>query len=195
MMKYAFDGYETYAWGCDQLKPITKQCSNWYGDVSVLSTAVDALDTLFIMDLKEEYKKAKKLVLEKLSFDGLSITFKLFETNIRVLGGLLSAYELDGDVALLKKAKHVADYLVLAFETPTGMPMPYVRFHDGRAQSSDADGIIAELGTLQLEFQYLSDVTGDPSYGEKVRLYLYLCYQRLMFVGPVCVRADESSHE
>jgi hypothetical protein len=181
MLKFAFDGYKKYAWGCDQLQPLTNGCSNWYGGVSLLSTPVDMLDTLHIAGLEQEFQETKELVLEKLNFD-VSIGLKVFETNIRVLGGLLSAYELDGDKKLLDKAIELGNILKKAFDTPTGIPVANI---NPRHPSAGGGGstVLAELGTMQLEMQYLSDVTGDKSYGEVVCL-LTLEY---LSVGLVCV--------
>lgn len=41
----------------------------------------------------------------------------VFETTIRIVGGLLGAYELSGDDMFLSKAAELADELLLAFDT------------------------------------------------------------------------------
>jgi mannosyl-oligosaccharide alpha-1,2-mannosidase len=63
MALHAWSGYRTYAWGSDELKPLSKQGYNWYETGSLLSTAVDALSTLHLMGLMNEYDEAKALVL------------------------------------------------------------------------------------------------------------------------------------
>lgn len=55
----------------------------------------------------------------------------VFETNIRVVGGLLTCYALTGDVMFRDKAKAVADKLLPAFETPTGIPYALVNLENG----------------------------------------------------------------
>lgn len=84
-------------------------------------TPIDALDTLHIMGLTKEAQEAKDLILKNLHFD-LPIEVSAFETNIRIVGGLLSGYELLGDEDLLEKAKDIANRLLPIFDTPTGIP-------------------------------------------------------------------------
>ncbi|KAI8913243.1 glycoside hydrolase [Gorgonomyces haynaldii] len=160
MTLHAWNGYTKYAWGTDELLPFSRKGANWAMDASLLFTPVDSLDTLYIMDLKQEYQQAKELVLEKLDFK-VEQQINVFETTIRILGGLLSAYDLDGDERLLTKAKHLGDLLLKAFQ-PNGLPHNNLHLMTGQATGSSVS--IATAGTLQLEFQYLSDVTGDPKY-------------------------------
>src|SRR2546421_7670193 len=88
-----------HAWGHDALKPLSKTHHDWYGQ-SLLMTPVDALDTLILMKLDAEADKARALITSDLSFDG-DIYVKNFEITIRLLGGLLSGYQLTGDKRLL----------------------------------------------------------------------------------------------
>ncbi|TPX34962.1 hypothetical protein SeMB42_g07241 [Synchytrium endobioticum] len=169
MMKHAWDGYIQYANGTDELEPISKQGHNWYNKYSLLSTPVDSLDTLFIMGLEDDYQLAKSMVLN-MTFD-LPITINLFETIIRVVGGLLSAYDLDGDIRLVDKAVELVDRLLPSFNGPLGIPLNQVSLRNAVAADASS-GCIAEIGTLQLEFQYLSDVTGNPIYA-RVALRIY----------------------
>eukprot|EP00882_Tetradesmus_deserticola_P034162 GHRQ01039093.1.p1 GENE.GHRQ01039093.1~~GHRQ01039093.1.p1 ORF type:complete len:144 (+),score=44.55 GHRQ01039093.1:200-631(+) len=64
--------------------------------------------------LHEEYQEARHWVANHLQFkDGSSVQF--FEVNIRILGGLLSAYYLsDGDDMYLHKAQQLGDRWVLS---------------------------------------------------------------------------------
>ena len=48
--KHAWAGYKKYAWGHDELLPISKAFNDWFG---VGLTLIDALDTMFIMGLKD----------------------------------------------------------------------------------------------------------------------------------------------
>ena len=122
MALHAWKGYKDYAWGADELNPISKTKYNWYGNYSLFMTPVDALDTLWIMGARQEFEEAKKLVLENLDFN-IPIEVSAFEVSIRILGGLLSAYDLCGDRQLLDKAVDLADRLLPIFETPTGIPV------------------------------------------------------------------------
>ncbi|KAJ3127406.1 Mannosyl-oligosaccharide 1,2-alpha-mannosidase IA [Nowakowskiella sp. JEL0407] len=172
MIKHAWDGYAKHAWGADELRPLSLSSFNWYGNYSLLSTPVDSLDTLYIAGLKKEYEAAKKLVLEELDFGKVDAEVSVFETNIRILGGLLSAYELDGDKRLLAKAIEMGDALLPCFGTKSGIPLNWMNLKTGNLRDYDyrtllSTASLAELGTLQLEFQYLSDVTGNPIYADK----------------------------
>jgi hypothetical protein len=80
---------------------------------------IDALDTLWLMDMKDEFWRARDFVRDHLSFD-INRLVSTFETNIRDLGGLLSAYEFSGDRAFLDKAKDLGDRLFPIFNTPSG---------------------------------------------------------------------------
>ncbi|XP_010078021.1 PREDICTED: mannosyl-oligosaccharide 1,2-alpha-mannosidase IA-like, partial [Pterocles gutturalis] len=101
MMKHAWDNYKQYAWGLNELKPISKQghSSNLFGNIQG-ATIVDALDTLYIMEMKEEFKEAKEWVEKNLDFN-VNAEISVFEVNIRFVGGLLSAYYLSGEESLL----------------------------------------------------------------------------------------------
>lgn len=96
---HAWRGYVKYAWGHDDLRPLSKKAHDWY-EQSLYMTPVDALDTLILMNLKGEARRTKQLILMNLSFDK-DIYVKNFEITIRLLGGLLSSYQLTGDRRLL----------------------------------------------------------------------------------------------
>ena len=98
--KHAWEGYRKYAWGHDELLPVSKSHSEWFG---VGLTIVDSLDTMLLMNLAEEFQQARDWVASSLSFDK-KVDVNLFETTIRVLGGLLSAYHLSKDEVFLRKA-------------------------------------------------------------------------------------------
>ena len=98
--KYAWNGYRKYAWGHDELKPLSRSFHNWFG---LGLTIIDSLDTMLLMNLREEFQQARNWVEN--SFDlNKSVDVNLFETTIRVLGGLSSAYHLSKDELFLKKA-------------------------------------------------------------------------------------------
>ena len=126
---HAWNGYKKYAWGYDALKPLSLKPHNWY-KTSLLMTPVDAFDTMILMDLTEEAGEAKKLIFDKLDFD-VDMEVQNFEVSIRILGGLLSAYELDGDRRFLSLAEDLGIRLMKAFNSPTGMPYRYVNLKTG----------------------------------------------------------------
>ena len=102
--QHAWQGYRSYAWGRDHLKPITKTHQTWF---NLGLTLIDSLDTMLVMNLKEEFKEARTWVESELNFN-INKDVNLFETTIRVLGGLLSTYHLSSDKIFLDKAIDLA---------------------------------------------------------------------------------------
>ena len=94
----------------------------------------------------------------------------VFETNIRVVGGLLSAYDLSGDRELLNIAEAMASRLEPAFNTPTGVPRSFVNLRTGASHAlgwTGGNSILADFGTMHLEWATLSHRTGNSKWGEK----------------------------
>ncbi|WAR07139.1 MA1A2-like protein [Mya arenaria] len=173
MMKHAWDSYKKYAWGSNELRPISKQghSASIFGTSTLGATIIDALDTLYIMEMDEEFKIGRDWVATDFKFEG-STELSVFETNIRFVGGLLSAYALSGDKLFKDKANHVAEKLLPAFNTPTGLPHSMVNIKTGSTRNwgwaSGGSSILSELGSMHLEFDYLSNVTGNGIFAEKV---------------------------
>jgi len=178
---HAWKGYERYAWGHDELKPVSRTGYDWYGE-SLLMTPVDALDTLWMAGLTGEADRAKRLILTRLSFDR-NLTVKNFEITIRLLGGLLSAYQLTGDAGLLRLAEDLGTRLLPAFDSPTGMPYMYVNLKSGKASGARTNP--AEIGTLLLEFGTLSKLTGKPVFYERPKRALLELAKRRSAIGLV----------
>ncbi|KAF5273499.1 hypothetical protein FQA39_LY07516 [Lamprigera yunnana] len=174
MMKHAWDNYVKYAWGKNELRPITKRAhsASIFGTMPIGATILDGLDTLYIMGMKDEYKKGRDWIANELNINSLVSDVSVFEVNIRFVGGLLACYALTGDVMFRDKAQEIADKLLPAFQTPTGIPNALVNFRTGASKNygwaSGGSSILSEFGTLHLEFSYLSDVTGNPIYRNKV---------------------------
>jgi Glycosyl hydrolase family 47 len=166
--------YEKYAWGHDELRPLSKQPRDWYGQ-SLLMTPVDSLDTLLLMGFDGEAEKAKTLIVDRLSFDK-DISVKVFEVTIRLLGGLLSGYQMTGDPRLLHLADDLGTRLLPAFNTPTGMPYMFVNLRTGKTNGARSNP--AEIGTLILEFGTLSKLTNKPVYFDKAKRALVELYKR-----------------
>ncbi len=162
---HAWQGYKKYAWGHDELKPLSKSYRDWHNK-SLLMTPLDAFSTMKIMGLDGEAEEAKNLVFEKLSYD-FDADVQLFEINIRSLGSLLSAYQMDGDRRFLALSEDLARRLLPAFDSPTGMPYRYVNLQSGATK--DPLNNPAEIGTLTLEWGTLSRITGNPIYYQKVK--------------------------
>ena len=172
-------GYTKFASGRDELKPLSQQGVDSF---HMALTPIDAMDTMLVMGLHEEFVTALEMVLA-VKYDNQE-DINLFETTIRVLGGLLSSYSLLGSYSgadailskvprqqLLDKATELADSMMFAFDTPTGLPFGTLGLGSRRKTNPSWSGgasTIAEVGTLQLEWQYLSLLTGKPQYAEKV---------------------------
>lgn len=156
----AWQAYERYAWGHDQLLPLSKGYRDWYG-ASLEMTPLDGFDTMLLMGLTDEAAKAKRLVLDSLRFNR-DFDAQVFEVTIRELGGLITAYQMDGDPRFLRLAVDLGDRLLPAFGSPTGMPYRFVNLRTG-AQSGPVSNP-AEIGTLMLEFGTLSKLVNDPRY-------------------------------
>jgi len=185
-LRHAWQGYEKYAWGHDELKPVSRTAHDWYGE-PLLMTPVDALDTLLLVGLKDEADRAKALILERLSFDR-DVSVKNFEITIRLLGGLLSAHQATGDPSLLALAEDLGTRLLPAFASPTGMPYMFVNLKTGK--TSGARSNPAEIGTLLLEFGTLSKLTGKPVFYEKAKRALTGLYERRSPIGLVGEEID-----
>jgi Glycosyl hydrolase family 47 len=177
----AWNAYKQYAWGHDELKPISRGYRDWY-DAPLLMTPVDALDTMILMGLTDEADKTREYVAQNLSFDK-DIEVKNFEVTIRLLGGLLSSYQLTGDQRLLALADDLGNRLLPAFNSPTGMPYMYVNLRTGKTRGEVSNP--AEIGTLLIEFGTLSKLTGKPIYYDKAKRALVELYNRRSKIGLV----------
>jgi mannosidase alpha-like ER degradation enhancer 2 len=178
---HAWHGYERYAWGHDALKPLSKQPHDWYAR-PLLMTPVDAFDGMLMMGLNAEAAKAKKIILDSLTFD-VPIEVQSFEITIRMLGGLLSAYQLDGDNHFLTLAEDLGKRLLPVFNSVTGMPYRYVNLRSGSIRDSINNP--AEIGTGLLEFGTLSKLTGNPVYYDKAKKALVQLYNHRSAIGLV----------
>jgi len=174
MMKHAWTNYVQYAWGKNELRPISQRghTASVFGSSSMGATIVDSLDTLYIMGMEEEFQHAREWLKTNLDMSKMMGDVSVFETNIRYVGGLLTAFAFTGDTLFKDKATHIVDKMLPAFNTPTGIPYALVNMQSGNAKNfgwaSGGSSILSEFGTLHLEFAYLSDITGNPVYREKV---------------------------
>ena len=176
---HAWRGYRQYAWGHDELLPLSKGFKDWY-ETSLYMTPVDSLDTLILMGLSAEANETRQLIVKNLSFDK-DIYVKNFEITIRMMGGLLSSYQLTGDRRLLALAEDLGKRLLPAFRSPTGMPYVYVNLKTGKVRGAETNP--AEIGTLLLEFGTLSKLTGKPIYYDKAKRALVELYNRRSRLG------------
>lgn len=161
--KWAWDHYVARAWGKDEINPVSGTSQSFFIDGHDLGLSlVEALDTLWIMELDAEFQAGVDWVTANLDFD-IDGFAQVFETNIRLVGGLLSAHLASGDPVLLAKAKDLADRLMKAFDaSPHGLPYRYVNLKTGAVRDPMTN--LAEIGTYATEFGLLGQLTGDPKY-------------------------------
>src|SRR5439155_11036741 len=144
-------------------------------------------DTMILMGLNDERLKkeataTRDYIAKNLSFDQ-DIEVKNFEITIRMLGGLLSSYQLTGDKRLLALADDLGTRLLPAFNSATGMPYMYVNLKTGATRGAVSNP--AEIGTLLIEFGTLSKLTKKPEYYTKAKRALTELYARRSSVGLV----------
>ncbi|XP_007944749.2 endoplasmic reticulum mannosyl-oligosaccharide 1,2-alpha-mannosidase-like [Orycteropus afer afer] len=165
---HAWKGYRAFAWGHDELRPVSRSFIEVFGFDGLGVTLIDALDTMWIMGLQKEFEEATTWVLEKLHFQK-DIQVNLFESTIRILGGLLSAYNLSGDSLFLEKAKDLGNRLMPALRTPSKIPHSDVNIGTGAANSLNKCSPVAQVTSIQLEFRELSRITGNETFQEAVQ--------------------------
>jgi mannosyl-oligosaccharide alpha-1,2-mannosidase len=158
-VRRAWDAYEADAWGFDELKPMSGVGEHTFAE-GLGTTIVDSLSTLYVMGgLDGRYERAREWVDQELRFDRIGRVI-VFETVIRILGGLMSTFHLSGDVMYLRKAEELGARLAVAFETPHGLPWPRCYLNEtGRCEHHEAMAdvlYLAEVGTVQLEYRALS---------------------------------------
>jgi endoplasmic reticulum Man9GlcNAc2 1,2-alpha-mannosidase len=186
----SWDGYRKYAWGMDEYHPITKKGRNMVeGGMGWI--VVDALDTMIMMNLTSRVKDAQEWISASLTYDA-DHEVNTFETTIRMLGGLLSAHYLSqayphlapikdddfrqpGEDLYIEKATDLAERIQGSFESKSGIPYASVNLNTSKGVKSHIDGgasSTAEAATLQLEFKYLANLTGETDYWETVEKVL-----------------------
>ncbi|KAH8731451.1 glycoside hydrolase [Phaeosphaeriaceae sp. PMI808] len=178
----SWKAYETHGWGYDEYHPVSRNGRYMAQPNGMGWIIVDALDTLMLMNLTQELNHAREWVSSTLDYKK-DQDVNTFETTIRMLGGLLSAHYLQETLPgmkpveskyedlFLEKADDLADRLMGAYESPSGVPWASVILKTGHGEASHADGgasSTAEATTLQLEMKYLSYLTGEGHYWENV---------------------------
>ncbi len=161
--KWAWDHYVDRAWGKDEINPVSGTARSFFIEGQDLGLSlVEALDTLWIMELDDEFQAGVDWVKSSLDFD-IDAFSQTFETNIRLVGGLVSAHLACGDPVLLAKAKDLADRLMKAFDaSPHGLPYRYVNLRTGAVRDPETN--LAEIGTYATEFGLLGQLVGDDRY-------------------------------
>lgn len=190
VFKTTWEGYETYAWGMDEYYPLSRRGKNMV-DGGMGWIIVDALDTAIIMNMTDEVARAREWISTSLKYNA-NHDVNTFETTIRMLGGLLSAHYLStafphlapqrdddfnqpGEDLYIEKATDLADRLLGAYDSPSGIPYSSVNLNTSQGLINHLDGgasSTAEAATVQLEMKYLSKLTGEPVYWERAEMVL-----------------------
>lgn len=170
-VKHAWSGYRSKAWMRDEVRPVSGGAKDPF--CGWAATLVDALDTLWIVGLKDEFDDAVKAVGEIDFTTTQRKDIPLFETTIRYLGGMLAAYDLSGAKykVLLDKAAELADVLMGAFDTPNRMPVTFYHWmptFSSQPHRAGTNVVLAEIGSLSVEFTRLAQLTKEPKYYDAI---------------------------
>lgn len=169
--KKNWQSYQKFAWMHDEVAPVTGGFKDPFGGWA--ATLVDALDTLFLMGFVKEFEEAIEAVKTIDFTRSVRDDIPLFETVIRYLGGMLGAYDVSGGrySVLLDKSVELAEILMGAFDTPNRMPVTFYQWKPAFASQPHRAGssvVMAELGTLSLEFTRLAQLTKEPKYYDAI---------------------------
>lgn len=180
MFYHGYDSYMKYAFPSGDLLPLS--CKGGHFDLIKipLVTLIDSLDMLVVMGNHSEFRRAVSLLQYQLPNFNLDVNVSVFETNIRILGGLVSAHLMaidpklgiysagteEYDDFLLYLATDLGDRLLPAFKTQTGIPYGTVNLRHGVPKGETPIASTAGAGSLVIEFEALSRLTGDPKYGD-----------------------------
>ncbi|XP_039354839.1 ER degradation-enhancing alpha-mannosidase-like protein 2 isoform X3 [Mauremys reevesii] len=194
MFYHAYNNYLENAFPYDELRPLTCDGQDTWGSFSL--TLIDALDTLLILGNVSEFQRVVNVLQEGVDFD-IDVNASVFETNIRVVGGLLSAHLLSKKAGveveagwpcsgpLLRMAEEAARKLLPAFQTPTGMPYGTVNLLHGVNPGETPVTCTAGIGTFIVEFATLSHLTGDQVFEDVARKALKALWKNRSDIGLV----------
>ncbi|KAM4107257.1 hypothetical protein ACB094_04G130400 [Castanea mollissima] len=187
MFYHAYDNYMTHAFPHDELKPLTKSFTDSLSELGNLRlehlpqdyngsalTLIESLSSLLIMGNSSEFERAVLWLSQNITFD-VDARVNLFECNIRVLGGLVSAHILATDSTnrlvhgayknqLLILAEDLGKRFLPAFNTSTGLPYAWINLKYGVMVNETTETSTSGCGSLILEMGALSRLTGDPTY-------------------------------
>ncbi|QLE01896.1 glycoside hydrolase family 47 protein [Galbibacter sp. BG1] len=155
-----WEAYEKYAWPNDNLLPLSGSSGNWYEN-SIFMAPIDGYSTLKLMGFDAKAERIEKFVQDSLLFDK-NIDVKVFEVNIRILGGLLCMYSYTGNPEILNKAEDFGNRLLKAFDSPTSLPYYYVNLKTGKTKGEVVN--LAEAASYAFEFGILSYYSKNPIY-------------------------------
>ena len=201
MFWYSYNSYMEHAFPKDELCPLSCTGKDTWGSYGL--TLVDALDSLAVMGNMSEFARAAQIVIRSIDFN-IDKNVSVFETNIRIVGGLLSAHFLSEEHfhpslasplwhyhgELLSMAVDVATRLLPAFDTATGIPYGTVNLRYGVPPGETPITSLAGAGTHILEFGVLSKLTGNPVFMDVARTALRSLWARRSSIGLVGTHID-----
>ncbi|KAI1170680.1 glycoside hydrolase family 47 protein [Nemania sp. FL0916] len=166
----SWKSYKNVGFGYDEVLPVSGGGYDVPGFGGWGATLVDSLSTLWIMDLKDDFYEAAAAAVTIDYSKTHDTSCNYFETTIRHLGGLLSAYDLSKETALLEKAVELGDMLYMAYDTPNRMPGFWFDFQDAKTgkQVAGNHDPAAAVASSSLEFTRLSQLTGDNKYYDAI---------------------------
>ena len=181
-MRWSWAQYRQHAWGKDQIKPISGGFESFpLKDHHLGLTIIEALDTLWVMGLDDEFREGVEWVKTSLDFD-VDGELSVFETSIRLVGGLLSAYHACGDPALLAKARDLANRMLGSFNaSPIGIPHRFINLRTGALRGEETNP--AETGSFIPEYGFLSRATGDDRYRAAAKRAQVSMFERRSKIG------------
>ncbi|EDV53150.2 mannosyl-oligosaccharide alpha-1,2-mannosidase IA [Drosophila erecta] len=172
MMLHAWRGYARVVWGTNEFRPISRRAhvGGDFASYKLGATIIESLDTLHLMGLHNELNRSRNWIEKSFSLDRIDEALSVFELTSRLLCPMLTLYSLTGDSLYMDKAIHIADKILPAFDTPTGIPRQLVVPKAGSTLWKYLSDVsrTAEFGALHLEFYYLSEISGYPVYKDRV---------------------------
>ena len=175
-MAWAWGEYRRLAWGKDQIRPISGGYESFpLKDHHLGLSLIEGLDTLWLMGLDGPFAEGVEWIRANLDFD-VDGEVSVFETSIRLVGGLLAAHHACGDPMLLGRARDLANRLFPAFDTPAGLPYRFVNLKTGKVRDPVTNP--AEVGSYLPEWGTLSRLTGDDRYRATVKRAVVALFQR-----------------
>ncbi|MEV8098406.1 glycoside hydrolase family 47 protein [Kitasatospora sp. NPDC085879] len=179
---HSWEGYKRAAWGYDEVRPVSGGRNDFFADGRTFGLSmVEALDTLWLMELDDEVALAADWIENELD-PAQDADVQVFETIIRLVGGLVAGYLCTGRQPLLDRGRELADRLLPAFtRSPTGMPYRYVNLRTGAVSGNTSP--LAEIGSNILEFGMLSKLTGNQKYWDAARRAMRAVFDRRSALG------------
>ncbi|KAF7345377.1 alpha-1,2-Mannosidase [Mycena venus] len=189
---HAYTSYKKDAWEWDELRPLSGGRDNNFNGWGV--SVFDSLDTMWIMGLHDLFHEGLEIVEKSTFYTPPDKFVPFFETIIRYLGGLLSAYALSGEPILLQKADELGRSLLPAFNTTSGLPMFAVNPQTGATGAGWTGGVLwSEALSNQMEFKYLAHLTKRAEYYEKTEHVMEIMYNASIEGGQFPTQWDVST--